>query len=201
MTSAERRPPARMTVDEFLDWDPGDGSWWELVDGRPRMMTHPMPPHALLAARLTRRLGEALERSRPDCEPMVAPGVRPRPGVDRVFVPDLAVDCGPRARGERLVASPLVIVEILSPTTREHDRMVKLPDYRRIAAVREVVLVDSERPFVEVHRRLDAERWLTLLAVGPEAVLELETAGLSLPLADLYRGLVSEDEDPAAEGG
>jgi Uma2 family endonuclease len=190
-----------MTVEEFLDWDPGEDARYELVDGRVRMMTHPAPGHGRLVARLARHLGGALERTRPDCEPVVAPGVRPRPGVDRVFVPDLVVDCGPQRRGDRLVVSPLLIVEVLSPTTREHDRMVKLPDYRRIASVQEVVLVDGERPFVEVHRRLDAERWLTLLAVGPEAVLELETAGLALPLAELYRGLEPEGEEPAAESG
>ena len=66
------------------------------------------------------------------------------------------------------------------------DRKVKLPDYREIPSVAEVALIDSERMFCEVHRRLDEGRWLVDLLRQPDAVLRLDSIGFAQPLAVLY---------------
>lgn len=51
------------------------------------------------------------------------------------------------------------------------------------------MLIDPVRRFAEVHRRLEGDRWLTDLLRGTDAVLRLESVGVDLPLAELYRGI------------
>ena len=85
--------------------------------------------------------------------------------------------------------NPILLVEVLSPGTEAHDRKVKLPDYRQLPSVEEVVLVDSEVAYAEVHRRLDDDRWLTEIVTGLEGKLRLASVGAELSLAALYDGL------------
>lgn len=54
------KPQVRMTVDEFLAWEPGDGRKWELADGEPRAMAPAKPTHAFLQNELARLTGNHL---------------------------------------------------------------------------------------------------------------------------------------------
>ena len=112
---------------------------------------------------------------------------------DLCHVADLAVTCRPHVPGQRLLEEPLVVVEILSPSTERRDRKVKLPDYRSIPPMTEVVLIDSRELYVEVHRRIDDERWLTDLLRMPAARLQLSSVGLDLPLSILYSGVALDE--------
>lgn len=79
-----------------------------------------------------------------------------------------------------------MIVEILPRSTEDHDRRVKLPVYRSIPSVQEILLVQSEFLFVEVHRRLDGSRWQCDLLVEPDDVLRLDSVGVEVPVSALY---------------
>ena len=88
------------------------------------------------------------------------------------------------------------VSEVLSPSTANDDRQIKVPIYRQIPSIREILLLDPMRMYAEVLRRLDGERWLSDLAVLPDARLRLESIGLDIALADLYAGLpLDEAED------
>ena len=79
-----------------------------------------------------------------------------------------------------------MVVEVLSPSTELHDRKIKLPDYRAIPSLQEIAFVDSASAYAEIHRRLDAERWLTEIIRGHEGVLRLASIGLEIGLGSLY---------------
>ncbi|WP_455173054.1 Uma2 family endonuclease [Azospirillum largimobile] len=102
------------------------------------------------------------------------------------FQADLAVTCTPHRHGQYHTPDPLVIVEILSRSTEDHDRRVKLPVYRSILSVQEILLVQSEFLFVEVHRRLDDSRWQCDLLVEAGDVLRLDSIGVEVPVSALY---------------
>jgi Uma2 family endonuclease len=174
-----------LSLAEFLDWDSGDDRRYELVDGVPVAMAPPSAAHSILMANLGHRLAGVLE-SRPPCTVRAEVGIVPRDRPDTCHQADLAVTCRPHEAGERLTPEPLVVVEVLSPSTEDNDRKVKLPDYRGLPSVAEVVLLDSQRMYCEVHRRLDEGRWLVDLLREPEAVLHLESIGFAQPLAVLY---------------
>jgi Uma2 family endonuclease len=107
---------------------------------------------------------------------------------DTCYVADLAVTCEPPQPGDRLIRDPILVVEILSPGTTVFDRQSKVPDYRRLPSVQEILLIDSESIFAEVLRR-SGEQWITEIVRGPDAVLSLASIPMTVPMAELYSGL------------
>ncbi len=188
--------PKRMTLDEFLAWDDGTDQRYELVDGVPVAMAPTRPAHGTLVGTLSGHLFMALQK-RPPCRVQIEAGVRSPLRAESWFEADLAVTCAPIDPDRADIADPVLIVEILSPSTESHDRRRKLPVYRALPSVREILLVAQDEYYAELHRRLEGDRWLTDLVRGPEAVLRLDSVGLDLPLAALYAN-VPIAPDPAA---
>jgi Uma2 family endonuclease len=180
-----------MSVDEFLDWESADGLRYELRDGAVVAMAPVKPGHQILAARLARYLDEALD-DRPTCSVRAEAAIVPvdRDGV--VHHADLAVTCRAHELEQRHTPDPMVIVEILSPSTEAYDRRVKLPDYRKIPSVEEIVLIAQDQLYCEVHRRFDEDRWQTDLLRTREAELRLASIGFAQPLSALYRKVAVE---------
>ncbi len=179
-----------LTVDQFFAWRSGDDRRYELVEGEIVAMAPTTPAHQVLAANLARRLGEALD-AKPPCTVRVEASIVAPTRVDTCHHADLAVTCEPHDPEQRATPEPVVIVEILSPSTEAYDRRVKMLDYRAIASVREIVLIDPREIYCEVHRRLDGGRWLTDLLRGAEASLRLESIGFEQKLAVLYANLIT----------
>lgn len=190
-----------MTVDEFLDWCPNDDLKWELFDGRPVAMTPPPSAHQILVGNLARRLAEALDH-KPGCTVRVEAGIVPEGRNDSYYQANLAVTCRPHDIGDpRNVREPILICEVLSPSTQGIDRRRKVPDYRAIPSVQEILLVDPERLYCEVHRRLEGDRWLVDLLRTAETPLVLESIGLSVPLRLIYAKIALVDDGPASPPG
>jgi Uma2 family endonuclease len=167
-----------MTVDEFLRWDDGTDTRYELADGVTRAMSPPAGQHATTAANAVVLIHAALRDRRP-CRPQVEVGVRIS---ERVWwQADVAVTCAPSAPE---IIDPLLVVEVLSPTTRDHDLGRKLNDYKTLPSVREIWMVDSERRWVQVWNR-DGERWIVQDFVGG-ASFESEVLRTAVPLDQLY---------------
>ena len=174
----------RMSLAAFLEWDDGTDTRYELIDGRPCAMVPPTLAHGTIVANLARHIGNRLK---PPCRVVVEAGITPADRADTWYQADLVVTCAPAERGARAIAEPRLIVEVLSPSTAAHDRGIKLADYRRIAAVEQILLVASEDRHVEVwHRRGD--RWEVQDLIG-DAALSLVLDGQPLPLAALYDGV------------
>ncbi|MCP4661943.1 MAG: Uma2 family endonuclease [bacterium] len=180
-----------ISVDEFLDWESDDGHSYELRDGLVVAMAPTKPGHQILTARLARYLDEALD-DRPSCSVRAEAAivVTGRDGV--VHHADLAVTCREHEPEQRHTPDPVVIVEILSPSTETYDRRVKLPDYRAIPSVEEIVLIAQDQLYCEVHRRFESDRWQTDLLQTPEAELRLMSIGFAQPLSVLYRKVAVE---------
>ena len=177
----------RMTLAEFLCWEDGTDTRYELLAGFPVAMAPPAPAHGLLTAQLCIRIGAALQFRRP-CMVQVEAGNARRDRDDTCYVADLAVTCKPPQRGDQLISDPLLIVEVLPPRTGLHDRQTKVTDYRRIPSVEEILLIDSTSIFAEVLRR-EGDRWITEIVRGPQATLSLASIGLTAAMADLYEGI------------
>jgi len=177
----------RMSLEEFLRWEDGTDTRYELLAGVPVAMAPPAIAHGILALRLGARIDAAL-RSRPPCFGQSEAGIVRPDRDDTCYIADLAVSCSPPERGQQLLQDPVLIVEILSPGTAMYDRQTKVADYRRIPSVEEILLIDSASVFAEVLRR-EGERWITEIVRGPQATLSLASIGLTAATSDLYEGI------------
>ena len=77
--------PVRMTVQEFLAWEPGDGRAWQLVNGEPQAMAPAKPTHAFLQAELARLIGNHLLAQDSPCRVAIEPGIMLRALAGRNF--------------------------------------------------------------------------------------------------------------------
>jgi Uma2 family endonuclease len=186
----------RMTVDEFLAWCPEDDGRWELVDGQPAAMAPTTDAHGIILMTLGARMSACLA-DRPQCTLRTGVGLAAPDRDDTLFIPDLMISCRPVEPERRFIREPLVVAEILSPSTGDMDRYVKLPAYRQVSGIQEIVLVHPVRLYAEVHRRLEGDRWLVDLVQGPEARLRLESIGLDVALADIYAGVPLDEAEGA----
>ena len=142
--------PERMTLAEFLEGDDGSDRRYELLDGIPVMMAPSLEAHGELAARLTIEIGTRLQ---PPCRVISEAGIVIPDRADTYYVADLAVTCAPREPGRRMVVEPVLVVEVLSPSTGQVDRWRKVADYRRLPSVQEVLVAFSEKRRVDLQRR------------------------------------------------
>ena len=185
----------RMTLAEFLRWEDGTDTRYELLGGCPVAMAPPAIAHGILALRLGARIDAAL-RSRSPCFGQSEAGIARPDRNDTCYIADLAVTCTPPERGQQLLQDPLLIVEILSPGTALYDRQTKVSDYRRIPSVQEILLIDSASIFAEVLRR-EGDRWMTEILRGPQATLSLASIGLTAAISELYEGIDLPDQAAA----
>jgi len=184
----------RMSLDEFLHWDDGTDTRYELIDGVPVAMAPPAEAHRILAMRLGSRIDAALADRRP-CNAQIEPGVVRLDRADSYFIPDIAVTCQPNEPGRQAMVAPILIVEILSPSTERGDRRLKLPTYQMIETVREILLIDADNRHAELYRR-ENKHWGIELVRGASATLFLASVELRVSMAELYEGIAIA----AAEG-
>jgi len=112
--------------------------------------------------------------------------------ADSYYVPDIAVTCEPNEPGRQAMLDPILIVEILSPSTERSDRRLKMPVYQTIESVREILLIDADSHHAEVYRR-ENNHWGIELVRGAEATLLLASIELRISMSELYEGIAIPD--------
>ena len=174
----------RMSLAEFLEWDDGTDTRYELIDGHPVAMAPPIEAHGTIVANLTAAIRPRLK---PPYRVVVGAGIIPADRADTWYQADLVVTRAPAERGARAITQPRLIIEVLSPSTAAHDRGVKLAEYRKIASVEQILLVASEDRHVEVWLRAE-DGWKVQDLIG-DAAIPLAIDGQPLPLAEIYDGV------------
>ena len=176
-----------MTLDEFLRWDDGTDTRYELIDGFPVAMAPPDEAHRILALRLGAQIDAALAGQRP-CNAQIERGVVRPDRADSYYAPDIAVTCEPNAPGRQAMVDPILIIEILSPSTERSDRRLKLPAYQNLQSVREIMLIDADTYHAELYRR-ENDHWGIELVRGAEASFSLVSVDLRILMSEFYEGI------------
>jgi Uma2 family endonuclease len=178
-----------MDVDAFLEWAWHRDGAYELHDGRPVAMSPERVRHAGTKSETYAALREAIRRSGLPCRAYVD-GITVRVRNDRAFVPDVLVVCPAPAPDVVDIDDPLIVVEVLSPSTSEADHNLKLEGYLSLPSLAHYLILDPVRRVVIHHAREDGARAATrILHAGP---LRLDPPGLDLTVEDLF-----EPEAPA----
>lgn len=178
--------PAIRTEDDFLRWNEGREGKREFVRGRiVEMMVNVSRSHVKIAARLTAILLSLLDEHRFDVGTADF-GVRTLAGIR---YPDVFVD---RAVGEGkdlAARAPVLVAEILSPSTMAVDFGEKAVEYTALPTLLHYLVLSQDEPRVWVWNRGEAGFGKPEMIAGAEEKLALAGLGLSFSLAELYRGV------------
>jgi Uma2 family endonuclease len=180
----------RMTVEEFLDWQSRQDRNYELVDGVPilplKSMTGATQRHDRVTVNIIVNLGNQLRKGpcRPSTDDIAL--VTSKRNVRR---PDITVQCAEADPKGMTAVEPRVVIEVLSPSTMNYDRVRKLDEYKSVAEIQAILLVDTELPRITIHRRNGEIGWTDREFAGLDAVLDLPMIGAALALADVYDGV------------
>jgi len=177
--------PMLLSREEYRRWteaEPRGRS--ELVAGEVMAMAAERAAHVRAKARAWRALDRAVRAAGLPCEAM-ADGMTVEVGDDTDYEPDALVNCGaPIGDGDIVAPNPIVVVEVLSPSTRSLDTGAKLTDYFLVPSIRHYLIVRADRRAVVHHQRRDDGGIETrLLTDGP---LILDPPGISLGLEEFY---------------
>lgn len=148
--------------------------------------------HVRVKARVWQALDRAIRAADLACEAL-ADGITVEVGDDTDYEPDAVVNCGERIAGDEVAATnPIIVVEVLSPSTQSVDTGAKLADYFKVASIRHYLIVRADRRAVVHHRRRDDAGIETRLLA--EGRITLDPPGIEIAIEDFYA-----DEDFYAE--
>jgi len=174
----------RMTVPEFLAWaETQDKGRYELVRGEIVAMTPERTDHARAKQRAFIALDAAIRKAGVACEAFVdslAVVIDDTTGYE----PDALVNCGEANAAESMVASnPVIVVEVLSPSTGNIDKTVKLADYFRVPGLAHYLIVDLARRRA-LHYRRQPDGTVTV-GIVTDGEIGFDPPGISVAVADL----------------
>jgi Uma2 family endonuclease len=197
MNLALRKP---MTLAEFLEWEERQPLRYEFDGTGPVAMTGGTYGHSTIQGNLATAVGGRL-RGKPcrfhgsDLKFQVAEG--------HIRYPDGMVVCSPVSRTATVVYDPVVVFEVLSPSTTRNDRIVKAREYQATPSVKRYVMLEQDGVGATVYAR-SADAWTHEILIA-DSILHLPEIGVEFPLAELYDGLVfgaeqDADRPPESEG-
>jgi Uma2 family endonuclease len=175
-----------VTAEEYLERERAAwNSKSEWIDGEVRVMTGAKLAHNTICFTLAGLLFPQL-KGRPF---LGCPGdMKVRIPDGPYYYPDLVIAPDPpefEDGREDIVLNPVVVVEVLSPSTEEFDRGRKLDDYRRLPSLRDYLLVDQFEARIDHYVR-SGEVWDLAIVTDLAGVVRLPAIGCELPLAEVY---------------
>jgi Uma2 family endonuclease len=213
MALTPTRQPYRFTVEEYLAFERASDERHEYLDGviyamagsaSTQAMAGESEDHGTICMNLSVSLGSQL-RGTPcrafskDMKVRCGP-YHPHSREGLYAYPDLVVVCGSSQYHDQIrdvLINPIVIVEVLSPSTEAFDRGDKLYRYRRwLPTLTDYVLVAQDRPLIDHYQRTTDGRWELETLEGLDAHLRLSSINCTVPLSEVYERIVF----PPAEG-
>lgn len=187
------QPATEMTLTEYLALDPGRDGRIEWLNERAYAMSGARPLHNVVTLNVAMALGTRL-RGQP-CRAMSSDQRVHIEATGAYVYPDVVVVCPPWSTAKQdpmSVTNPVLLVEVLSPSTRDYDLGGKLSHYRRIPSLQDILYVDPDAQTLVQYTR-DGERWV--LQDITSGSVELAQLGLALPLAELFADLEDLPDD------
>jgi Uma2 family endonuclease len=191
--------PLRMSADDFLAWAleqrEGSGARYELAAGEVVAMAPERAGHALVKHDAAQALKEAVAAAGLDCPnhwQVFPDGMAVRIDESTIYEPDASVRCGPKlAEDDIELADPMIVVEVLSPSTPALDSGAKLEAYFRLPSVRHYLIVNTVTRSVIHHARGADGAIRTRILAGEEArgELRLDPPGIAPCPADFFARL------------
>lgn len=183
--------PPRMSVDEFYAWAETQEGKFELENGVVIAMAPPNVRHADTKMAAFLALRDAIRKEGLQCS-VYSDGPAVRIDDAASYVPDAVIQCGPAPPGDaNELERPVIVVEVLSPSTAYRDLGVKLAGYFQVPSLHHYLIVDPDRRRVIHHARAAEGSISTRLPVAGE--LRLDPPGLVIAVEALFPAPGSAD--------
>jgi Uma2 family endonuclease len=182
---SQRLRTSRITVDEYLEGERDASVRHEYVDGQVYAMAGASDRHNRIAGNLYARINSHLDDN--PCEPFIS-DMKLFVSPSLFYYPDVMVSCDEPATDHYFRTQPVLLVEVMSPTTARTDRHEKLETYLKIPSLREFAIILQDGMEVELHHRTD-EGWQTEIYRDPEDQIVFDSISLILTLGDIYRNV------------
>ena len=180
------------TVEDYLTLERSASYKSEYRDGQIYAMTGASRKHNLVSGNIYRELSLQLKK-RP-CEAYINDMRVKAAEASSYHYPDVAVVCGtPQFEDAQVdtLLNPTLLIEVLSPSTEAYDRGSKFAHYRKIASLREYLLVAQDQPNIERYVR-QGDVWILSEVTGIEAFISLDSIDCMLSLREVYDKVVDD---------
>ena len=182
-------PLHKQSIAEYLSWESEQAGRNEFWRGEVFAMVGSQRGHGRVSANLMRHLGNHLDDT--PCQAF-SENMKVQVGQEAVLYPDVFVTCDREFTAEQKVfTTPVLVIEVLSPSTQAYDRSKKFAMYRQIASLREYALIDPDSRRVEVFRPSEDGHW-KLFDMSDGEALVLDSVGCTLGLLDVFKGMDSK---------
>lgn len=174
------------TVEEYLAFERKAFEKHEYIDGEIVAMAGASREHNLVGINTTFALMSQLRGK--NCE-VYASDMRVRLKPNRYGYPDVVVVCGkPEFADDEfdVLLNPTILVEVLSHSTRFKDKTEKLEDFRKLDSLKECLLIEQEKMFVEHYIKQTPNQWLLRIYENADELIILESIGCKILLSDIY---------------
>jgi Uma2 family endonuclease len=176
-----------MTVDEYLAWAEHQPGRYELFAGTVYAMTPERAAHADVKYAVQTALLAGIRQAGLPCH-MLPDGMTVRVDRDTAHEPDALVYCGQKLPSSAIeVPNPVIVVEVLSPSTRHIDASAKLAGYFRIASVRDYLIFDLDNRLVVHHARGEGDAIATRIINA--GALRLDPPGIEVTVEEVFQAL------------
>ncbi len=180
-------PYTTYSESDYLAYETQSPVRHEYIAGEIFAMTGASIRHNVIAGNLFAELRTHLKGT--PCRALIE-GVKLRLRKEQsYFYPDVMVTCEDRLQEldsqQQIVEAPLVVIEILSPTTEATDRREKLRAYRTLPSLKEYLLVSQEQAQVEIYRRRGDIGW-DIITYEPGDTVEIASLEIKLGMAEIY---------------
>lgn len=178
----------KMTIEEYIEFDKNSMERYEYFDGEVFAMAGGSPEHARISGNTFARLFLKLLGGK--CEVFNADMQLKVPAAPPYRYPDVSVVCGEAVfeemQGIKLLVNPLLLMEVLSPSTEGYDLGKKFTEYKSIASFQEYLAISQTHPHIIRYSRHPNGFWVRHDIEGLEHEVLLESLNLALPLSEIY---------------
>jgi Uma2 family endonuclease len=188
-TMVESSKIPNMTVDEYLSFEESSSVRHEYVDGQVFAMSGSTEAHNVICVNLLSRIHSHLRGT--GCRAFLADMKVHVKAANCFYYPDIMVTCDPLVPASTFKTNPVLIVEVLSPSTKQIDRREKLVNYRKIDTLRQYILIAQNKMSVENYRKNSDDLWsIDQLGKFDELLIDCMPGDhLRIPVQDIYEDL------------
>jgi len=176
------QPNLPMSKGAFIEWGATEAERYELVGGRAIMMPRPSLAHGLIVSNLLVALRSRLDRK----QWVVIQEFGLDAGPETLRYPDIVVDRAGGRPKSYTATGPVLLVEVLSPSSVETDLGDKTVEYLRIPSLVAYIVLSQDEPKAWLHARSQTGLTAPVVITGIEAIVEVAALQLNLPMAEIY---------------